>query len=324
MRRLKVDTKSAPRPWDKKSTMRSSTASSPKKPKFKVTQAKEGVLVDYGRFVVQRHHPLDIEQIPEKQEFIEEKVKSAKKENLRKSLEKYEEFLDSAKKEYPYSPPIKTKSAQKSTQQPEICASQPPKLQIGEIKEELAKLSQDFAGCKKIVSESLSEVKNIMEKLKEKIPESIHKEKKPETEELPKGSDDSFVKIKPHEINEENVIITSEEPTDLIVNQETRKTNTEEIKIPSAKEAENQAPPKEPQISIEQPKNEQLPPEPKVQEPFLITEIPMKEDVHEAKEPELPKKESGQDENLLKTDEFILEKFKKVEQVKDLLKTLHP
>lgn len=236
--------------------------------------------MDYGRYIVQRHHPIEGEITGTEIPTNEELVKSAKKENLRKSLEKYEQFItESAKKEFPFSPEVARKEVQDIPKK----ESRPP--QINELKEELVKLSQDFAGCKQVVNESINEVKGIMEKLREKIPEITKKGKEPELA----GSDDSFVKIKHEEHEPRDVILA---PEDIIEPQAVVKEETAIFNL-VVEEREDEK---------EEEKREIM-----EKDTELMAEQP----------------EAWVDPSLLKTDEFILEKFKKIGQAKDLLRSLN-
>ncbi len=277
------------------------------------------MLVDYGAYIIQRHHPVETEAIlPSAAETENLLMRSAKKESLRKSLEKYEEFQSSVKKEFPRSPAIPRGTTVKT---PEKSAEKmvPAKPQINEIKDELAKLSHDFQGCKRVVNESISEVKTILEKLKGKVPEIG---KKPtEQEELPKGSDDSFVKIKPgrgEESESQNVVVAPEDVA------EPKAVISEKI---STIEATVKVPHEEAKSELSQPQEEPHVEPTLIKPPEAVPEKPEEDKAKSAAtEPaaaQNPSPVPEVDPGLLKTDEFILEKFKKIGHTKELLKSLH-
>eukprot|EP00826_Nyctotherus_ovalis_P013570 TRINITY_DN13695_c0_g1_i2.p1 TRINITY_DN13695_c0_g1~~TRINITY_DN13695_c0_g1_i2.p1 ORF type:complete len:235 (+),score=56.63 TRINITY_DN13695_c0_g1_i2:687-1391(+) len=232
-------------------------------------------MVDYGSYMVQRHQPIARRVL--RAEAVDELRGDLKKEQLRKSLDKYDDYIS---KRNTISSTINSKNKQiqpiaiKHTHKEEEKAV--TSGEISEVKKELGKLYKDFANCKTILDNSLTEVKAIMNKLGAKEVALHEDHKVHETEEIqPSAEQEKIMR------NEEAKNPVKEEANaqhfgfnraDEITEVKTSEANL----IPASKRITND-------------------------------ELPLKEE---------------EDVSLVRTDNFIFEKYKKIEQVKDLLKTL--
>jgi len=219
-------------------------------------------MVDYGTYMVLRHQPLILSETKAPLKG------SAKKEQLRTSLDRCDEYISKRNEEA-------NETLKKQKEGKKVYAIVNKKVDIegiNEVKKELGKLHRDFVNCKTLLDNSLSEVKTIMKKINEKAQSSQEQAVKAEVYDLPRKE-----LLRKEESIEEKVMHDLEDVK--------KEINAQEFGISEYK-------------TIEQPINDTI------------------------KEQYLPKEE--EDINLARTDHFILEKFEKIQQVKNLLKTLNP
>ncbi len=320
------------------------------------------MLVDYGTYIVQRHHPAPASREVVSPEKVMDAERSAKKESLRRSMEDYEKIMQGRKDEMQREGEKFLRSSEKKRQEeqralfsispivnkPSPAKDGTTKMQISAIKEEVEKLSHDLAGYKSMVSESMGEVRKLVDKLKGRVPEMA--ERMRDLPAVPTGkSEDSIVNInksateshaiarplpesvgKEPKVPGEHIILQQDHievslpaPAEVhpLVQEELLpqvKTSLPQAEIPAKTENPFEHNVSAAVASVMPPLKETEEPHPEPRPDIGPAEMPTQAVAH------APAAEAGGvDPGLLKTDEFIFEKFKKIDQVKSFMKSLN-